>query len=315
MSRFEEVVNEAIGEVVLGESTFSAETLAEHIAAARARAPGRPARRGQRRGALPGAQARAGLGHPDPGALHAARVAVCHRARHPPADRRHRPGHDRVPVRAGAGRRRARASAWRPTASAPRRSSGSSTRSRSPPTTSAGWARCTSAAPSCATTRSTPATLLEIVEQLDVLGDLRADEALRRGARRREGAPPAALRRGLRARDGAAASSTRFPDLDDRAFVSARQVNLETIHQHNVVAERFGTARRDPARACDRRAPRRVHTTMRAWLDALPRPAVSARGAATAGAADAPAWLRAARCAEARRSSRRPTETVTATVT
>src|ERR1035437_5510216 len=32
MSRFEEVINEAIGEVVLGESTFRAETLAEHIA-------------------------------------------------------------------------------------------------------------------------------------------------------------------------------------------------------------------------------------------------------------------------------------------
>ena len=29
--------------------------------------------------------------------------------------------------------------------------------------------------------------------------------------------------------------------IDDRAFVSARQVNLETIHQHNVVAERYGT--------------------------------------------------------------------------
>src|ERR1700746_415307 len=32
MSRFEEVVNEAIGEVVLGGSTFKAETLGEHIA-------------------------------------------------------------------------------------------------------------------------------------------------------------------------------------------------------------------------------------------------------------------------------------------
>src|SRR5207302_9635738 len=32
MSRFEEVVNEAIGQVVLGESTFKVETLAEHIA-------------------------------------------------------------------------------------------------------------------------------------------------------------------------------------------------------------------------------------------------------------------------------------------
>ena len=32
----------------------------------------------------------------------------------------------------------------------------------------------------------------------------------------------------------------RFPELADPAFVSARQENLETIHQHNVVAERFG---------------------------------------------------------------------------
>src|SRR3954462_10300215 len=33
---------------------------------------------------------------------------------------------------------------------------------------------------------------------------------------------------------------TRFGDLRDDVFVSARQENLETIHQHNVVAERFG---------------------------------------------------------------------------
>src|ERR1051326_836511 len=33
MSRFEEVVNDAIGEVILGEATFKAETLAEHVAA------------------------------------------------------------------------------------------------------------------------------------------------------------------------------------------------------------------------------------------------------------------------------------------
>src|SRR5579884_3648467 len=32
MSRFEEVVNDAIGQVVLGEATFKVETLAEHIA-------------------------------------------------------------------------------------------------------------------------------------------------------------------------------------------------------------------------------------------------------------------------------------------
>ena len=31
-----------------------------------------------------------------------------------------------------------------------------------------------------------------------------------------------------------------FPGLDEQSFVSARQENLETIHQHNVVAERHG---------------------------------------------------------------------------
>jgi GTP cyclohydrolase IV len=59
----------------------------------------------------------------------------------------------------------------------------------------------------------------------------------------------------------------RFPTLDDNAFVSARQVNLETIHQHNVVAERYGTlaeirtelATGDPAPA---------HTSLQTWLSA-----------------------------------------------
>jgi GTP cyclohydrolase I/GTP cyclohydrolase-4 len=32
----------------------------------------------------------------------------------------------------------------------------------------------------------------------------------------------------------------RFPELDGASFISARQENLETIHQHNVVAERHG---------------------------------------------------------------------------
>ena len=31
-----------------------------------------------------------------------------------------------------------------------------------------------------------------------------------------------------------------FPEIDGASFVSARQENLETIHQHNVVAERHG---------------------------------------------------------------------------
>ena len=32
----------------------------------------------------------------------------------------------------------------------------------------------------------------------------------------------------------------RLPELRDDSFISARQENLETIHQHNVVADRYG---------------------------------------------------------------------------
>lgn len=60
-----------------------------------------------------------------------------------------------------------------------------------------------------------------------------------------------------------------FPDLDDRAFVSARQVNLETIHQHNVVAERFGTLGEIRAELSTGE-PSVLHTSRRAWLDATP---------------------------------------------
>ncbi len=60
-----------------------------------------------------------------------------------------------------------------------------------------------------------------------------------------------------------------FPALDDRAFVSARQVNLETIHQHNVVAERFGTLG-EIRHEIGTGEPTPLHTSRRAWLDALP---------------------------------------------
>jgi GTP cyclohydrolase I/GTP cyclohydrolase-4 len=32
-----------------------------------------------------------------------------------------------------------------------------------------------------------------------------------------------------------------YPELEDEDFVLARQVNFETIHNHDVLAERFGT--------------------------------------------------------------------------
>jgi GTP cyclohydrolase I/GTP cyclohydrolase-4 len=58
-----------------------------------------------------------------------------------------------------------------------------------------------------------------------------------------------------------------FPGLADPAFVSARQVNLETIHQHNVVAERFGTLE-EVRRELETGIAPATHTTRRAWLDA-----------------------------------------------
>jgi GTP cyclohydrolase I/GTP cyclohydrolase-4 len=58
----------------------------------------------------------------------------------------------------------------------------------------------------------------------------------------------------------------KFPGLDDRAFVSARQLNLETIHQHSVLAERFGTLG-EIRRELSSGATPSEHTSLRAWLD------------------------------------------------
>jgi GTP cyclohydrolase IV len=57
-----------------------------------------------------------------------------------------------------------------------------------------------------------------------------------------------------------------FPDLDGANFVSARQENMETIHQHNVVAERFGVLGELRSELDEGRAPTH-HTSMREWLD------------------------------------------------
>jgi GTP cyclohydrolase IV len=58
-----------------------------------------------------------------------------------------------------------------------------------------------------------------------------------------------------------------YPDLPEGAFVMARQENLETIHRHNVVAERYGTL----GELCAELASgehRARHITRREWLEA-----------------------------------------------
>ena len=65
----------------------------------------------------------------------------------------------------------------------------------------------------------------------------------------------------------------RYPDLPGDAFLSARQENLETIHQHDVVAERTGALAEIRAELATGEPVAR-HTSTREWLDA---PAAAAR--------------------------------------
>jgi GTP cyclohydrolase IV len=58
-----------------------------------------------------------------------------------------------------------------------------------------------------------------------------------------------------------------YPELAGDAFVLARQENLETIHRHNVIAERYGCLSEIRAELeSDEHSPH--HLTMREWLEA-----------------------------------------------
>jgi GTP cyclohydrolase I/GTP cyclohydrolase-4 len=59
----------------------------------------------------------------------------------------------------------------------------------------------------------------------------------------------------------------RYEQLTDDVFVTARQENLETIHRHNVVAERHGLLGELRAELASGEYSSR-HVTMREWLDA-----------------------------------------------
>jgi GTP cyclohydrolase IV len=64
-------------------------------------------------------------------------------------------------------------------------------------------------------------------------------------------------------------ATERFGDLGPDAFVSARQENLETIHKHNVVAERHGLMG-ELLREIETGERTARQATMREWLEALP---------------------------------------------
>jgi GTP cyclohydrolase IV len=64
-------------------------------------------------------------------------------------------------------------------------------------------------------------------------------------------------------------ATERFAFLGDDAFVSARQENLETIHKHNVVAERHGLIG-ELMREIESGTRAARHVTIRDWLEASP---------------------------------------------
>jgi GTP cyclohydrolase IV len=61
-------------------------------------------------------------------------------------------------------------------------------------------------------------------------------------------------------------ATERFAGLGNNAFVSARQENLETIHKHNVVAERHGLLG-ELTREITEGARPAHHVSMREWLE------------------------------------------------
>jgi GTP cyclohydrolase IV len=266
MSRFEEVVNEAIGQVVLGESTFKAETLAEHIAElVRTRQGARRAEvtvearfpehkpapisgiQTQEIYTLHGAALATELGTRRLTGVTAQGMTACPCAQELVAasarERLESQGFDADEIE--------RIIEAVPVATHNQRGLGTL------------LIGCTELCDD----EIDAATLLAVVEQAmsSEIYELmkRSDEAhVVEKAHRRPRFVEDCVREMIRGVIEA------FPSLDDRAFVSARQVNLETIHQHNVVAERFGTlgeVRRELAggEVAD-------HTTRRAWLDALP---------------------------------------------
>jgi GTP cyclohydrolase I/GTP cyclohydrolase-4 len=268
MSRFEEVVNEAIGEVILGEATFKAETLAQHVAE-RVRE-----RQGARRAEVTIA-ARYPEHKPAPvsGILTQEIYTLYGSAVASEAGTRRlvgvaAQGMTACPCAqqlvAGAARERLLADGYEddqidrilehvPVATHNQRGLG---------TLHIG---CTEAC----TDEIEARTLLDIVE-----GSMSSEiyELMKRSD---EGAVVEKAHRRPRfvedcVREMVAGVIERYPALDDAVFVSARQENLETIHQHNVVAERFGTLGELRGELASGE-PTVTHTTREAWLDAAGR--------------------------------------------
>jgi GTP cyclohydrolase I/GTP cyclohydrolase-4 len=115
-------------------------------------------------------------------------------------------------------------------------------------------------------------TDVDAAELLEIVEDSMSSEIYELMKRSDEGAVVEKAHRHPRfvedcVREAIRGAIARFGALRDDAFVSSRQENLETIHQHNVVAERFGLLG-ELRRELDAGRHAAHHTTMREWLDA-----------------------------------------------
>src|SRR3984957_8454306 len=264
MSRFEEVVNEAIGQVVLGESTFRAETLAEHIAQ---------------------------LVRERQGARRAEVTVEARFPEHKPAPVSHIPTQELytlhgVAVATALGTRRLTGVTAQGMTACPcaQELVAASARER---LESDGFSadeieRILEAVPVATHNQRGLGTLYigcpeRCEEQIDagmlvqIVEQSMSSEIYELMKRSDEGHVVEKAHRRPRfvedcVREMVAGAIERFPGLDDNTFVSARQVTLETIHQHNVVAERFGTLGEIRAELRGGE-PAPVHTSLQSWLD------------------------------------------------
>jgi GTP cyclohydrolase I/GTP cyclohydrolase-4 len=267
MSRFEEVVNEAIGEVVLGEHTFRAETLAEHIAQlVRSRQDARraevtvEARFPEHKPApvsgiptqelytLHGVAVATELGTRRLTGVTAQGMTACPCAQELVAAG----ARERLEIDGFSAGEIERILEAVPVATHNQRGLGTL------------YVGC----PEQCEEEIDAATLVRIVEQS------MSSEIYELMKRSDEGHVVEKAHRRPRfvedcVREMVAGVIDQLPALDDDAFVLARQVNLETIHQHNVVAERTGTMREIRAELRTRETGP-IHTSLQAWLAATP---------------------------------------------
>ena len=264
-SSFEEGVNEAIGEVVIGEVAFRAEELAQHIAERLRAGHGAPhaevalhARYPERKPAPV-----SGIPTQEIYTLHASAVASEHGTRRmvgveaqamtaSPATQRLVAGaaRERLAARGFGDRRIERILATVPVAA----------------TSERGFGTLQIGCPEDSDADIDAAALLEIVEgaMSSEIYELlkRSDEgAIVEKAHR----DPRYVEDCVRAMVGAALE--HYDHLPDHGFVSARQQNLATLHQHDVVVERFGLLGELRAERHSG-APAARHTSAREWLDA-----------------------------------------------